>query len=75
MEDILQALKQLRLALHLTETQVARRVGCSRQSLDVWEHNRVSINRGYLERWLQVLSEEVMKVRDMQKRVRVYKED
>ena len=72
MEQVLQALRTLRKALGLSQDQLSKKIGCSRLSLTYWENNATSPSRDSLERWLKVLYEEVLNLKDREKTIKIY---
>jgi transcriptional regulator with XRE-family HTH domain len=67
MEQVTEALKALRKALHLSQRELSERMGCSRLSVTYWETNQTSPSRYWLEKWLKALSDAVLDLKDNEK--------
>jgi transcriptional regulator with XRE-family HTH domain len=68
MEQVMQALKLLRKALHLSQRELSERIDCSRLSVTYWETNQTLPKQYLLERWLKALSDAVLEVRVNEKK-------
>ena len=62
MKQIIEILKRLRQTLGLTQAELAREMKCSRLSLISWETNQATPRTKWLEKWLSVLSAEILKL-------------
>ena len=64
----MQILKRLRQTLGLTQAELAEEMDVSRVSLICWETNRTTPHMKQLEKWLNALSHEILKLRANEKR-------